>query len=222
MTPSNPSARKFLALAGALAAGALLAACGGSSPVSDPVNATAASRTEDALKFSRCMRDHGIKNFPNPEVSEGHVRLLVRAGPGGVEASPQIMEGAQKACQHYQEALAPKLTPQERVQREEAMQKFAVCMRQHGVHVETRTGPGGGVGVRIGQRSSEGGPNPESAAFQKAQEDCSKLLPRKPGAPEGGPPPGLKAKNRNGSSGGSGSSGGGGGGGEATQTFAAP
>ncbi len=131
------------------------------------------------------MREHGIKNFPNPEFSEGRALLRVHNGAGGVEASPQVMEAAQKACQHYQEALAPKLTPQERVQREEAVQKFAACMRQHGIHLETSTPGGGGVGIKITHKS-EGGPNPESATFQKAQEACHNLLPG--GGPKGGLP----------------------------------
>ncbi len=195
------TARHHLAGACLLAVAALLAACGGSSSTDPPASRSAALQ-EDALKFSKCMREHGIKNFPNPEFSEGHTQLHVKAGgPGGIEVAPQTMEAAQKACQHYQEALAPKLTPQERVQHEEALQKFAACMRKNGVHVEVQSAPGGGgVGIRVGQRSGGGGgANPESPSFQKAQEECQKLLPNKPGGFRG---PGPLARSKRPPSGG--------------------
>jgi hypothetical protein len=182
MPADRAPSSKLLGLVGVLAVCSLLSACGGSSG-SDPANSSA-GREEAALKFSRCMREHGVKNFPNPETSEGHSTLHVHNGPGGVEASPQVMEAAQKACQHYQEALLPKLTPQERVQREEAVQKFAACMRQHGIHLETSTGTGGGTAIRVrsSAKKGEGGPL-ENPAFAKAQEACSKLLPG--GGPKG-------------------------------------
>ena len=197
MPANHALAAKLLGIAGALAACALLAACGGSS-ASDPASSTA-SRYEAALKFSKCMREHGIKDFPDPETFEGHVQLRVHSGAGGVEASPRVMEGAQKACQHYQEAMAPKLTPQEKVQREEAVQKFARCMREHGIHVETPSS-GGAIAIKVHQSSrqggGEGGPNPESPGFQKAQEACFKLLPG--GGPKGGVPRARRLRNGSG------------------------
>jgi hypothetical protein len=133
------------------------------------------------------MREHGVSNFPNPEIGPGgQVGLKVKGGPGSLGASPQTMEAAQKACQHFQEGLEPKLSPQEKVEREEAVQKFAKCMREHGINVHAETSSGL---VRIGIHGGpgSGGPNPESPAFQAAQKACQGLLPFKGGHPSGGP-----------------------------------
>jgi hypothetical protein len=102
-----------LLFACALAASLALSACGGGGPAS----AATKSPADNALKFSRCMREHGIPNFPDPEVSgNGMVRLKFSATPG--KLSPQTMEAAQRACQRYQASEQQNLTPQQRVERE--------------------------------------------------------------------------------------------------------
>jgi hypothetical protein len=170
-----------LAALGALASALALTACGGGSSGSKQNDAAAA---DNALKFSRCMREHGIKDFPDPDTSGGGARLTFRAKVGGSGGpTPQAMEAAQKACQHFRAADRPKLTPQERVAREEQVRKFAKCMREHGIDIETSTA-GGGALVRIRAGKAAGGPNPESPAFQAAQKACQSLLPFKGG---GGP-----------------------------------
>jgi hypothetical protein len=179
------------ALAGVVLAALSLAGCGGSSsasPGSSSVSPDAGGKAEDnALKFSKCMREHGVTNFPNPETGpNGQVGLKVKGGPSSLGVSPQTMEAAQKACQHFAEALAPKLSPQEKVEREEQVQKFAKCMREHGVNVHAETSSGL---VRIGIHGGpgSGGPNPESPAFQAAQKACQGLLPLKGGHGPGAP-----------------------------------
>jgi hypothetical protein len=133
------------------------------------------------------MREHGVTNFPNPETGpNGQVGLKVNGGPGSLGASPQTMEAAQKACQHFAEALAPKLSPQEKVEREEQVQKFAKCMREHGINVHSETS-GGLVRIAIHGGPGSGGPNPESPAFQAAQKACQGLLPLKGAHRTGGP-----------------------------------
>jgi hypothetical protein len=180
------------ASAGVALAGLALAGCGGSSsasPGSPSVSPSAGGKAADsALKFSKCMREHGVTNFPNPEIGpNGQVGLKVKAGgPGSLGASPQTMEAAQRACQHFQEGLEPKITPQEKVEREEAVQKFAKCMREHGIDVHGETS-GGFVRIGIHGGPGSGGPNPESPAFQAAQKACQGLLPFKGGHPPGAP-----------------------------------
>ncbi len=173
---------RSLAALGFSAAAVLLAACGGSSASPKP---SAAGAADNALKFSRCMREHGVKNFPNPEVSGGRVSLRVKAGPGGVEASPQVMEAAQSACKHFQPAEQTNVSPQEKVARQEAVLKFAKCMREHGIDVHA-SAAGGGVQIQIHPGAAGAGPNPESPAFQDAQKACQGLLPGPKGAAAGG------------------------------------
>ena len=90
------------------------------------------------------------------EVADGVLLRLVR-GARAVTASELLgctryhgppktlaqMEAAQNACKKYApEGGGRNLTPAERVAREEAVRRFAKCMREHGVnlHAETRNG----------------------------------------------------------------------------------
>jgi hypothetical protein len=178
--------------AAALVALALIPAACGSSSASPGNSSSGASKSgasgDNGLKFSQCMREHGIKNFPNPETtSNGLTRLRFKVRPG--EVSPQTMEAAQKACKAYQPGAAEQahLSPQERVEHEEAVNKFAKCMREHGIHVQTSTNGGIGIAIHVGR--GENGPNPESPAFQAAQKACQSLLPHMKGG--GGPATGT-------------------------------
>jgi hypothetical protein len=138
------------------------------------------------------MREHGVRDFPNPEISNGRATLRVKTGgPGGLRANPQTMEAAQNDCKHFIKGSEPKLSPQEKVAREEQVLRFAKCMREHGIDVHASTS-GGGVQIAIqGRLGSGGGPNPESPAFQAAQKACQGLLPFKGPGPGGGPAPGA-------------------------------
>ena len=172
--------RRVACALGALAACAGLAACGSSgSP------ASSASATQDAFKFSRCMREHGVTNFPDPESgSGGSFRLQFRTG---AKLNPHTFEAARNACRKYSPADRIKLSPAERVAREEQVRKFAKCMREHGVNVPTPSTAGGAVRIQLGRPGAGGGPNPESPAFQSAQKACQSLLPKRPPGAGGGP-----------------------------------
>ena len=68
LTP--PRAR--LLTAAALLSGVLVTGCGGSSPSTTggaSTSASAASAVESGVAFSRCIRSHGVPNFPDPKVS---------------------------------------------------------------------------------------------------------------------------------------------------------
>jgi hypothetical protein len=158
----------------ALACALALAACGSSSG-----SGSKGSAADDALKFARCMREHGIENFPDPNVAGGGAKFTFRSkGPGQGGPSLQTMQAAQSACRHFRAADLPKLTPQEKVAREEQVRKFAKCMREHGVDVQASTAEGGML-MKIQAGKASGGPNPESPAFQAAQKACQGLLPGK-------------------------------------------
>jgi hypothetical protein len=59
-----------------------------------------AKAAEGALAFSRCMRSHGVPNFPSPNISGGRIRLKIGPGGGLDPSSPQF-QAAQRACQSY-------------------------------------------------------------------------------------------------------------------------
>jgi hypothetical protein len=51
-----------------------------------------------ALRYSQCMRAHGIKDFPDP--TNGGLQL--RAGPGSdLDPNSPTFQAAQNACQHF-------------------------------------------------------------------------------------------------------------------------
>jgi hypothetical protein len=54
---------------------------------------------ERALKFSQCMRSHGVPDFPDPNISGGGVRLTIGGGPSGIDPNSPQFKAAQKTCQ---------------------------------------------------------------------------------------------------------------------------
>jgi len=69
---------------------------------SGPSPAQIAQAQAQALKFSKCMRSHGVADFPDPSFSSsgGGIRISIRAGPGS-DLSPNspTFQAAQTACQ---------------------------------------------------------------------------------------------------------------------------
>jgi hypothetical protein len=171
------------AVVAAIGASVLLSACGGSGPTNS-VAASEKTREQQFLKLSRCLREHGI----DVSTPTGGGSIRVQGGIGSI--SPQTMEAAQKACRKYAPAGVGNLTPQQRVERQEAVQRFAKCMREHGIKVEAKTS-GDGIAIGVHAHPGEGGPNPESPAFEAAQKTCQAYLPKPPGGARAGGPGGA-------------------------------
>jgi hypothetical protein len=57
---------------------------------------------ERALKFSACMRSHGVPNFPEPKFGGGGVKLALKAGgANGIDPRSPQFQAAAKACEQY-------------------------------------------------------------------------------------------------------------------------
>jgi hypothetical protein len=67
--------------------------------IKPPSAAQQAQMQSQALRFSACMRSHGVPKFPDPDFSEGGARLTIDSKSGIDPNSPQF-KAAQKACQH--------------------------------------------------------------------------------------------------------------------------
>jgi hypothetical protein len=63
-----------------------------------PSPAQQAKMQAAALKFSACMRSHGVPTFPDPQFGNGNIRIHIGPGSGIDPQSPQF-QAAQKACQ---------------------------------------------------------------------------------------------------------------------------
>jgi hypothetical protein len=188
----TPLIRPVLAGAGVILAALTLAACGGSD---SPSSAAANERSQEQqaetkfADFAKCLREHGVNAEAISHPGGGHG---LKVSPGSARG-PAAFEAAQKACARYRpEPKKVNLSPQQKVQLEEGVQRFAKCMREHGIHVEAST-HGGSVQIGINRSGGNGEPNPESPAFQRAQAACQKLLPRPPGAGPGPGGPGTGA-----------------------------
>jgi hypothetical protein len=160
----------------------LISACGGSSPKSKDGIPNKQEAQADAVKFAKCMREHGIE--AEASTNGGGISIHVHAsGPpkGGSEESgasqptpPPGIEAAQDACQKYlpNEGKPPKLSPAEEAKQREAALKFARCMRSHGVDIPD---PNGSEGIELGSNV-----DPQSATFQAAQKACQGLIGKVP------------------------------------------
>ncbi|MCW3015539.1 MAG: hypothetical protein JWO02_2631 [Solirubrobacterales bacterium] len=66
-----------------------------------PSKAEQAKFLDQALKFSRCMRAHGV-DLPDPQAT-GTGGIVMKAGPGGggIDPSSPAFQRAQKACESF-------------------------------------------------------------------------------------------------------------------------
>jgi hypothetical protein len=65
---------------------------GGEQQKADP------ERLEKARQYSKCMRDNGVPNFPDPDPETGGI--MMRAGPGsGLDPNSAEFKAAQKTCE---------------------------------------------------------------------------------------------------------------------------
>lgn len=188
-------------LVGAAATAALIAGCGGGSSggaiarisTSRTVPRTANSGVKpptrpSLLAFAKCMRAHGVANFPDPKPpgkppTAPTAPTAQPAPSGGFTANPNSpgYQSASNDCRSLAVATRVGQTQQGHVIANEL--RLAVCMRTHGVPSypdPTSTG-------EIGNNGAISGANQNSPAFQSAENACSKLLPPPP-LPSGGPP----------------------------------
>jgi hypothetical protein len=181
------AALRALALAGVVAVSLLASACGGSSDGAKvaqvDTNTTAsdsdssnASGSDDPVAYSACMRRNGVGNFPDPD-SQGRIKINSSGEKTGVDVDSPQFKAAQKACQ--------KLLPNggrpiaaKQAEEQQAMLKYAQCMRAHGVPKFPDPKPGG-----VFVPGTKGGVDPDTLdtpAFQAAQNACQKLAPGDP------------------------------------------
>jgi hypothetical protein len=108
----------------------------GTSGTSGAARPTSTSSTprEKAMKFSRCMRDNGIKDFPDPDPSgELTIDAIANGAAAGSSLDPSTaaFKKAIGACKDLQ---PPGFTGHKRSAGEQKYAlKFAQCMRDNGI-----------------------------------------------------------------------------------------
>lgn len=157
--PRRPGIRRARAtvVITVMAAALLAAACGSGSSSS----ATGGSTQHDrALAFARCIRSHGVPNWPDPDSQGGF--------PGVSKQMLQSAAGqsALDACRHL--LNGPPESPQQRRYQAEVALEFARCIRTHGF--PDFPDPGHPMPSSIPKGSPQ---------FQSAVHVCSSLAHRK-------------------------------------------
>lgn len=121
----SKSHRGPIALIALTACAVAIGGCGSSS---DP--ATAATRGfAQAIKFSECMRAHGVPDFPDPKSAGGGIQI--KLSPGMNPFSPAF-KAAQTACHALMPGGGPGSGPPS-AQAKAQLLKIAQCMRAHGI-----------------------------------------------------------------------------------------
>lgn len=135
---------------------------------SPAVTSSESTSSEGMLAFSRCVRAHGVPDFPDPDGS-GHLP------PGGKEiaqSSPGFA-AAQNACAHLLSSGAG--TAQQRGQKFAFALTVARCLRRHGFPAfPDPTASGQAVPPGI---------DPRSPRFHAAQSACQKQAQKELGLP---------------------------------------
>jgi len=191
---------------GAVLGYALLAsACGGTSPsasvarlgtttTSRPANGSS-SDNGSPLAYARCMRAHGVPDFPDPNAQGG---FTLQGGPNSnLGPDSPAFQQANENCQRFTptSGLGQGPSPAQIAKAQSQALEFSQCMRAHGVAdfpdpVFHTNGGGISISIKAGPGSDL---SPNSPAFQAAQQACQNILPGKKGgarfvtkAPTGG------------------------------------
>jgi len=124
-----PGARTAAAIIATAAVALPAAACGETTPVTS--NLPPASPQAKLLAFSRCMRSHGVPNFPDPQPGADNAKS---PGAGQLRVSPSQLNAAERACQHLLPPGVDDHFPPAEVQLLlPGMRRFSRCVRSHGV-----------------------------------------------------------------------------------------
>jgi hypothetical protein len=176
--PSTASAAagRWLAIAvGSITCGLAIAACGSSGSATT----NASSSSSQGLKFSQCMRAHGVSNFPDPSTGSNGIKIQV--GPGsGINPQSPAFQSAQKACSKLLPGGGPSAHPS--AQAKADLLRISQCMRAHGISgfPDPSTGPPPSNPAAYSAVIGRGGaflaiPNtidPRSPAFKQAAGAC--------------------------------------------------
>lgn len=154
----------------------VLVACGAESSAG---HGTAAAHADPALQLARCMRAHGVSNFPDPGAG-GPVVV-----PSGVNADAPAFVSAQRACARLLPGGAT--SPQASASTRAEMLTVARCVRAHGVpdFPDPTASPPSSAAPHTGVALGRGGcflvvRDPNAPAFKHAAAVCHFPLPPAP------------------------------------------
>ncbi len=159
---------RIAAVLGTITACVIAAGCGSSAPKRATTSPTVAAAQ---LAFAKCVREHGVPNFPDPGTSVTGAENMI----GGIAIPPSInmqspaFKTAWTSCQGLMSArLNPQGKPPITATMKTSLIAHAQCMRTHGVPgYQDPTFPAGG-GILV----TDAGTNPQSPAYKRAATVC--------------------------------------------------
>jgi hypothetical protein len=159
----------------------LVAGCGGAtgSHVAQLGSTTSAGSAQlnGALAFSRCMRSHGVPNFPDPD-PQGNV------SPFQTGVSKQTSTAADDACKHLLRSGGGGGAGTQGDQQKLAFAlKAARCMRSHGFPTYPDPTTSSPSSQGSGSRFEGTGIDTKSPRFQTAESNCEKQARKALGLP---------------------------------------
>jgi hypothetical protein len=119
---------------------------------------------QGALKFARCMRQHGI-DMPDPQISGNRIAQ----GLGGKGPDDPKFKAAQQACNQYMPNGGQPTKPN--AQQQQQMLQFARCMRQHGINMPD---PDANGGTDLSATKVK----PDDPKFKAAEQACAQYQPK--------------------------------------------
>ncbi len=170
-----------LVLAAPVAAALLLVGCDHSSggprvasashSGSSIASLSAGSGKSNPIAYSRCMRTHGISDFPDPNSGGG---FTIKNEPGSdLDPKNPQYKAAANACKK----LAPQRPPVTDKDRAASL-KFSQCMRAHGIKDFPDPSSDGQIMLgKPGQGAANSDLTPDNPQFKAAQQACNKYMP---------------------------------------------
>jgi hypothetical protein len=155
------------------AAALALAACGSSGGPSASAQ-TGSGPGPGTVTFAKCMRGHGVPQFPDPggtPAAASSVSILGAALPPTINIKAPAFRSALNTCMTRFLAAHPR--PPVSAAKKAAVLKFARCMRTHGVpsFPDPKFPAHGGIALGPGPGSPI---DPNAPAFQHAQQVCGR------------------------------------------------
>jgi hypothetical protein len=159
---------RFIAPLAATLTCVALAACGSGSGGG---TGTTGSNDNAGLAFSKCMRAHGLTNFPDPggprtNDSEVQISMLGVRIPSTIDVHSPAFQSSLKVC--MKQATGGHPPPKATAAQRRAALGFSRCMRRHGVpNFPDPTFKNGGIGETLPP-----GVSPNAPALLRAQKIC--------------------------------------------------
>jgi hypothetical protein len=143
----------------------------GSSATGGSSGGSGGSGRDQELAYSKCMRDHGISDFPDPDSNGG---LALNANGPGSDLAPDspVFQAADQACKHLlpNGGQPPPVDPAVR----DKLLAYAKCMRAHGIADFPDPDSNGGLEIRGTPGGDLDSTNPQ---FKAADTACRHLMP---------------------------------------------